>query len=191
MSERQVEAFRLRQHAEALRREHFKKIEGKRRLILQGAPALFYDVDADLVPEPGDRFTVGSHSVRVGLVQKVRNEADEQLRVQLIHDERAMYLGTRPPTAVETGRKSFSFAEEHGYASSDQLDGGGIVLPEMERRRQAEERAVKARKVKRATENLIRYERRLIDSRKKGRDGTAKVMELKVREAKEALRRAA
>ena len=189
-------AFRQRQHAEGLRREHYRKIEGQRRKILQGAPALFYPEDAEHVPETNDRFTVQSHSVKVGHVQRVQVTPDEgephwEIRCQLIHDERALYCSARPPTAIETGRKSFSYAEEHGYGTTDDIDAGSVVLPTREDRREREELMARVRKVKRAEARKASLEKRLNEVRKRGMTKAENLVKMELREVEEQLGEAA
>jgi hypothetical protein len=195
--DRDTLAFRQRQHAEELRREHFKKIEGQRRKILQGAPALFYPEGAEHVPQQGDRFTVQSHSVKVGHVQRVYvkpEDGDEghwEIRCQLIHDERALYCSARPPTAVDHGRKHFSYAEEHGYGTTDDIDAGGVVLPTADDRREREERTAANRKLKRAQAEKLRLEKRLNEVRKRGMTRAESLVKQELREVEGQLDRAA
>lgn len=186
----QIEAFQKRQEAEGPMREHYKKIEGKRGQILKRVPALYYPVEKPCPLETGDQFTLGSHAVTIGEIRHiiVKPEDDEpsrrEWRVELIHQEQALYLGTRPPTGLDTGRKSFSYGEEHGYETSDTLDSGSIIKPDEEdspNYREREERLREHQKVKRAQGERIKLESRLNEVRKRGMTRTAKVVRMQLR----------
>lgn len=156
-------------------------LRGKREEINAGAQVIVFPGGGECPVTTGEEFILRSTAIRVGQIQRVLVKGKWEWRVQLIHQEPTNWLSTRPTPPITGEDRSFSYREEHGYGTHDELDAGAAAPLSYREEQRIEEENLQRRKLKRSEVEVLRQEAKLNAARRRGHRRTARVVRLELK----------